>query len=65
MVKLRPVGAFAPPGGMATLRAYTDPDTGAGMISDPTACTLTVVCEVSCPAFVLLEPGEQERRAIC
>ena len=32
------------------------------MIHDPHAATLTVVCEVTHPAFVLLDPGEQERR---
>ena len=58
----RPVGTLALPGDMARLREYTDPDTGAGMIHDPHAATLTVVCEVTHPAFVLLDPGEQERR---
>ncbi len=58
----RPVGTLALPGDMARLREYTDPDTGAGMIHDPHASTLTVVCEVTHPAFVLLDPGEQERR---
>lgn len=33
------------------------------MIHDPHQATLTVVCEVTHPAFVLLDPGEQERRA--
>lgn len=58
----RPVGTLALPGDMARLREYTDPDTSAGMIHDPHAATLTVVCEVTHPAFVLLDPGEQERR---
>ena len=58
----RPVGTLALPGDMARLREYSDPDTGAGMIHDPHAATLTVVCEVTHPAFVLLDPGEQERR---
>lgn len=62
IVAPRPVGTLALPGDMARLREYTDPDTGAGMIHDPTAATLTVICEVSHPAFVLLDPGEQERR---
>lgn len=44
------------------MREYTDPETNAGMIHDPHAQTLTVVCDVSHPAFVLLDPGEQERR---
>lgn len=50
------------PGDMVRLREYTDPTTGAGMIHDPTAATLTAVVSVSHPAFVLLDPGEQERR---
>ncbi|GAB3764832.1 SCO6880 family protein [Microlunatus parietis] len=58
----RPVGTLALPGDQARLREYTDPDTGAGMIHDPHQQTLTVVCEVTHPAFVLLDPGEQERR---
>lgn len=62
VVKPRPVGTLALPGDMARLREYTDPDTNAGMIHDPHAGTLTVVCEVAHPAFVLLDPGEQERR---
>ena len=62
IVKPRPVGTLNLPGDMARLREYTDPETGAGMIHDPHQQTLTVVCEVSHPAFVLLDPGEQERR---
>ncbi|MDR5713022.1 SCO6880 family protein [Nesterenkonia flava] len=58
----RPEGTLALPGDMARLREYTDPETGAGMIHDPTANTLTVVTEVSHPAFVLLDPAEQQRR---
>lgn len=62
VVTPRPVGTLALPGDQARLREYTDPETEAGMIHDPHAQTLTVVCEVSHPAFVLLDPGEQERR---
>ncbi len=62
VVTPRPVGTLALPGDMARLREYTDPDTGAGMIHDPHQQTLTVVCEITHPAFVLLDPGEQERR---
>ena len=54
----RPVGTLALPGDTARLREFDDPDTGAGMIHDPHAATLTVVCEVTHPAFVLLDPGE-------
>src|SRR5690625_6362233 len=32
------------------------------MIHDPHQQTLTVICGVTHPAFVLLDPGEQERR---
>ena len=53
----RPAGTLALPGDMARLREYTDPDTGAGMIHDPTSNTLTVVVSVTHPAFVLLDPA--------
>src|SRR5699024_448686 len=62
VVTPRPVGTLALPGDVARLREYTDPETNAGMIHDPHQQTLTVICEVSHPAFVLLDPGEQERR---
>lgn len=62
VVKPRPAGSLALPGDMARLREYDDPTTGAGMVHDPTAGTLTAIVAVSHPAFVLLDPGEQERR---
>ncbi|WP_313960076.1 SCO6880 family protein, partial [Brevibacterium casei] len=62
IVTPRPAGTLALPGDMARLREYTDPETGAGMVHDPTAGTLTVVTVITHPAFVLLDPGEQERR---
>ena len=62
IVTPRPTGTLALPGDMARLREYRDPITGAGMIHDPTAATLTAVITVTHPAFVLLDPGEQERR---
>lgn len=62
IVTPRPVGTLALPGDQARLREYTDPETQTGMIHDPHQQTLTVVCEVAHPAFVLLDPGEQERR---
>lgn len=62
VVKPRPAGTLALPGDMARLREYDDPVTGAGMVHDPTAETLTAIVSVSHPAFVLLDPGEQERR---
>ncbi len=62
IVKPRPAGTLALPGDVARLREYHDPTTGAGMIHDPAASTLTAVLSVTHPAFVLLDPGEQERR---
>ncbi|MBT2483123.1 MULTISPECIES: SCO6880 family protein [unclassified Microbacterium] len=62
IVTPRPVGTLALPGDTSRLREYTDPETNAGMVHDPRQQTLTVVCEVTHPAFVLLDPGEQERR---
>jgi hypothetical protein len=62
VVKPRPAGSLALPGDMARLREYDDPITGAGMVHDPTASTLTAIIAVSHPAFALLDPGEQERR---
>lgn len=62
IVTPRPAGTLALPGDMARLREHLDPETGAGMIHDPHHSTLTVVCEISHPAFVLLDPAEQHRR---
>lgn len=62
IVKPRPAGTLALPGDAAALREWEDPDTGAAMIHDPHAQTLTAIIAVSHPAFVLLDPGEQERR---
>ena len=62
IVTPRPEGTLALPGDMARLREYTDPTSGACMIHDPHGQTLTAICEVSHPAFILLDPGEQERR---
>ena len=62
IVTPRPAGTLALPGDQARLREYEDPTTGAGMIHDPHQNTLTVVCEITHPAFVLLDPAEQERR---
>lgn len=62
IVTPRPAGTLALPGDQARLREYEDPTTGAGMIHDPLQNTLTVVCEITHPAFVLLDPAEQERR---
>lgn len=58
----RPAGTLALPGDAAALRQYVDPETGAVMVHDPHAQTLTVVREIRHPSFVLLDPAEQERR---
>lgn len=62
VVQPRPAGTLALPGDAAALREWEDPETGAAMIHDPHAQTLTAIVAVSHPAFVLLDPGEQERR---
>ncbi|WP_423464208.1 SCO6880 family protein [Promicromonospora sp. MS192] len=58
----RPAGTLALPGDMAALRQYVDPVTGAVLVHDPHAATLTALLPVTHPAFVLLDPGEQQRR---
>ena len=62
VIKPRPVGTLALPGDATALREWVDPETGAAMVHDPHAQTLTAVLGVTHPAFVLLDPGEQERR---
>lgn len=62
VVKPRPAGTLALPGDAAALREWEDPETEAAMIHDPHQQTLTAIVAVSHPAFVLLDPGEQERR---
>ncbi len=62
VIKPRTAGKLAPPGDAAPLREWEDPETGAAMIQDPHAQTLTAILGVSHPAFVLLDPGEQQRR---
>jgi len=62
IIKPRPAGTLALPGDAAPLREWEDPETGAAMIHDPHAQTLTAILGVSHPAFVLLDPGEQQRR---
>ncbi|GAA2974527.1 hypothetical protein JOD63_000368 [Microbacterium terrae] len=58
----RPVGTLALPGDAASAREWEDAETGAAMIHDPHARTLTAVVEVTHPAFTLLDPAEQQRR---
>jgi hypothetical protein len=62
IIRARPAGTLALPGDAASLREWEDPETGAAMIHDPHAQTLTAILGVSHPAFVLLDPGEQQRR---
>ncbi|WP_148575312.1 PrgI family protein [Nocardioides caldifontis] len=64
IAKPRPAGTLALPGDAARLRQWLDPETGAVMIHDPHQATLTAVVGVAHPAFVLLDPGEQERRVV-
>ncbi len=60
----RPAGTLALPGDAARLRQWVDVETGAVMIHDPHAATLTAIIGVTHPAFVLLDPAEQERRVV-
>ena len=62
VIKPRPAGTLSLPGDAAPLREWEDPETGAAMVHDPHAQTLTAILGVSHPAFVLLDPGEQQRR---
>ncbi|QCX27727.1 SCO6880 family protein [Nocardioides jishulii] len=64
IVRPRPAGTLALPGDAARLRQWLDPETGAVMVHDPHAATLTAVIGVAHPAFVLLDPAEQERRVV-
>jgi hypothetical protein len=62
IVRPRPVGTLALPGDAARLRQWLDPESGAVMIHDPHRSTLTAVVSVTHPAFILLDPIEQQRR---
>jgi len=64
IVRPRPAGTLALPGDAARLRQWLDPETGAVMVHDPHAATLTAVIGVTHSAFVLLDPAEQERRVV-
>ncbi len=64
IVKPRPIGTLALPGDAARLRQWFDPETGAVMVHDPHQATLTAVVGVAHPAFILLDPIEQERRVV-
>lgn len=58
----RPAGTLALPGDAAALRQWVDEDTGAVMVHDPHASTLTAIVGVTHSAFTLLDPAEQQRR---
>ncbi|MFH5824725.1 SCO6880 family protein [Georgenia sp. AZ-5] len=60
--KPRPAGTLALPGDAAALRQYVDVVTGAVYVHDPHTNTLTAILRVEHPAFVLLDPAEQQRR---
>lgn len=62
LTRPRPVGTLALPGDTARLRQLVDPETGAVMVHDPHARTLTAIVAVKHPAFVLLDPLDQQRR---
>lgn len=62
IVKPRPTGTLSLPGDAARLRQWLDPDSGAVMVHDPHQATLTAIVGVSHPAFILLDPLEQQRR---
>ena len=62
IVKPRPAGTLALPGDAARLRQWVDVENGAVMVHDPHQATLTAVVGVTHPAFILLDPLEQQRR---
>src|SRR3954453_5197614 len=62
VIRPRPAGTLALPGDAARLRQWLDPETGAVMVHDPHRATLTAVVGVTHPAFILLDPIEQQRR---
>lgn len=62
MVRPRPAGTLALPGDAAALRQLFDPESGAVMVHDPHGHTLTAMVTVSHRSFLLLDPGEQQRR---
>jgi hypothetical protein len=57
----RPAGTMALPGDAAALRFHLD-SSGAVMVHDPHAQTMTAVAQVTHPAFVLLSPDTQSQR---
>jgi hypothetical protein len=49
IIRARPAGTLALPGDAASLREWEDPETGAAMIHDPHAQTLTAIPGVRAP----------------
>lgn len=62
MTRPRPAGTLALPGDAASLRQWEDAETGAVMVHNPHAATLAAIVPVVHPAFMLLDPAEQQRR---
>ncbi|MGN6252573.1 MAG: SCO6880 family protein [Marmoricola sp.] len=62
IVKPRPAGTLSLPGDAARLRQWFDPESGAVVVHDPHTATLTAIVAVTHPAFILLDPLEQQRR---
>lgn len=58
----RPAGTLALPGRAAALRLIVDTVTGAALVHDPHAATLTVTIPVASSGFALLDPADQARR---
>ncbi|MEU4360364.1 SCO6880 family protein [Promicromonospora sp. NPDC023987] len=58
----RPAGTLALPGRAAALRRFVDPVTGAALVHDPHASTLSMSIPVTSAGFELLDPGDQSRR---
>jgi hypothetical protein len=62
VLKPSPAGTLALPGDAVPLRQFEDAPTGAVMVHDRHAQTLTALLEVRHPSFILLDPVEQQRR---
>lgn len=62
IVKPRPAGTLSLSGDAARLRQWFDPESGAVMVHDPHTATLTAIVGFTHPAFILLDPIEQQRR---
>ncbi|RPF21448.1 SCO6880 family protein [Myceligenerans xiligouense] len=58
----RPAGTLALPGRTAALRLVIDPSTGAALVHDPHAATLSVTVPVTSTGFTLLDDADQARR---